>query len=117
LIVVEIRVPDEELVRRVVSRRVCTKCGKTQSILDVNANDVERCTNCGGELTTRDDDREAVVRERLKVYWRDTQPMVAYYTSRPIYRVVNGAQSPDRVRHDLIAAVADVRSGRPENNA
>jgi adenylate kinase len=112
LIVVEIRVPDEELVRRVVARRVCTKCGRTQSILDANSSEGERCSNCGGELTTRDDDRESVVRERLKVYWRDTQPMVMFYKPRPIYRVVDGAQAPDRVRDDLIAAVADVLAHR-----
>jgi adenylate kinase len=116
LIVVEIRVPDEELVRRVVSRRVCSRCGRTVSVLDANAAGGELCSNCGGDLIARDDDREPVVRERLKVYWRDTQPMVAYYQSRPTYRVVDGAQSPDHVRNDLIAAVADA-SGGPEKNA
>ena len=138
LIVVEIRVPDEELVRRVASRRVCSNCLRPTSILDANSSE-ERCSNCGGELIARDDDREPVVRERLKVYWRDTQPMVTYYQPRPTYRVVDGAQSPDHVRNDLIAAVADVlaqrqsggsadsvepsrdrgkkSSGRPEKNA
>jgi adenylate kinase len=117
LIVVEIRVPDEELVRRVVSRRICATCGRTLSILDASEGDGERCATCGGELITRPDDREPVVRERLKVYWRDTQPMVAYYTSRPNYRVVDGAQSPDRVRGDVIAAVADVLGQKPGGGA
>jgi adenylate kinase len=107
LIVVEIRVPDEELVRRAASRRVCSQCKHPMSILDANEGDGERCSNCGGTLVTRPDDREQVVRDRLKVYWRDTKPMVAYYQPRPTYRVIDGAQSPDGVRNDLVAAVAD----------
>lgn len=112
LIVVEIRVPDEELVRRGVSRRVCSQCGRTVSILDPDEGADERCSNCGGTLVTRPDDREQVVRDRLKVYWREMQPMEAYYQSRPTYRVIDGAQSPDRVRNELVAAVADVMNGR-----
>jgi len=54
----------------------------------------------------RSDDSEAVVRDRLKVYWRETQPMIAYYHTRPTYRAVNGAQVPERVRDALVAAVA-----------
>ena len=45
----------------------------------------------------RADDNEAVVRERLKVYQRDTQPLVDYYRTRPTFQSVNGAQPPDQV--------------------
>jgi adenylate kinase len=128
LTVVEIRVPDEELVRRVVSRRICSSCGRTMTAFDEKGNPIERCPHCGGELVTRPDDSEAVVRDRLKVYWRDTQPMVTYYQGSPRYRAVDGAQAPDRVRDEVVTAVADVlghRSGdvkqsaaaRPEKNA
>ena len=108
LIVVEIRVPDDELVRRVVSRRICAGCGRTMTAFDQSGKPLERCPSCGGALRTRPDDTEEVMRDRLKVYWRDTQPMVAYYQSRPGYRAVNGAQSLDRVRDELVRAVADV---------
>ena len=40
---------------------------------------MQRCQKCGGELVSRSDDTETVVRERLKMYWRDTRPMIAYY--------------------------------------
>jgi adenylate kinase len=128
VIVVEIRVPDQELVRRVLSRRICSQCGQMVSAFDADGKAAERCANCGGELVTRADDTEAVVRNRLKVYWRDTQPLVAYYQSRPTFRTVNGAQDPDRVRDELVQAVADVLGkpvadlgaagdARPEKNA
>jgi adenylate kinase len=128
LIIVEIQVPDEELVRRVVARRICSKCGRTVSAFDDDGGTTSRCGYCGGELVARADDSEGVVRDRLKVYWRETQPMVAFYQARPGYRAVDGAQAPDRVRDALVAAVAsalgkpgsDLKAGttrRSEKNA
>ena len=128
LIVVEIQVPDEELVRRVVSRRICSKCGRTVSAFGADGVAAVRCENCGGSLVSRSDDSAEVVRERLKVYWRETQPMIAFYQSRPTYRAIDGAQPPERVRDALVAAVAsalgkpasDLKAGttaRPEKNA
>lgn len=106
LIVIEIQVPDEELVRRVRSRRICASCGQTVSAFSEDTTPVSRCERCGGELVSRSDDGESVVRDRLKVYWRETRPMIAHYQARPTYRVVNGAQSPEQVREAVIAAVA-----------
>jgi adenylate kinase len=108
IIVIEIRVPDDELVRRVVSRRICSNCGRTVSAFDDQSLAGERCPSCGGTLVSRPDDSEPVMRDRLKVYWRETQPMISYYRSRPTYRVVDGAQPPDRVRDELVTAVAGI---------
>jgi adenylate kinase len=112
LIVVEIKVPDDELVRRVRARRICANCGRTVSAFSDDPLHVARCETCGGELVARLDDGENVVRDRLKLYWRETQPMIAHYHQRPTYRVVNGAQAPERVREALVAAVASAL-GRP----
>jgi len=46
------------------------------------------------------------VRERLKVYWRDTRPMIDYYSARPTFRRVNGMQPPEQVCEAVVAAVA-----------
>lgn len=105
VIVVEIHVPDGELVRRVRTRRICAGCGRTVSVFD-KAGAAEACGNCGGKLVARSDDSEGVVRDRLKVYRRDTQPMSAFYSSRPTYRRIDGAQTPERVRDALVAAVS-----------
>lgn len=128
LIVIEIQVPDEELVRRVVSRRICSKCGRNVSAFGADGTIASRCMYCGGELVSRADDSEKIVRDRLKVYWRETQPMIAFYQSRPTYRAIDGAQPPERVRDALVAAVAsalgkpssELKAGttrRPEKNA
>lgn len=106
ILVVEIQVPDDELVRRVHLRRICASCGTTVSAF--NDNPPSACRRCGGNLVPRSDDSETVIRERLKVYWRETRPMIAFYQGRPTYRVVNGSQPPERVRDALAAAVASV---------
>ena len=50
---------------------------------------------------------DSVVSERLKVYLRQTQPLVDYYRERPTFRVVNGAQPPERVAHELDTVIGD----------
>jgi len=99
LIIVDIPVPAADLVQRLASRLVCDKCG-------ANAlPGAESCSKCGGRLVQRTDDNEAVVRERLAVYERQTRPLVAYYRARPTFRSIDGAQTPDGVAADLAAAI------------
>ena len=119
MICVEIQVPDEELVRRVRARRVCHDCGanadafehKPDALSDLCQN-TERCRTTGPKWVARSDDSEVVVRERLKIYWRDTRPMIEYYSARPTFRVIDGLQSPEQVRESLVGAVASAL-GRP----
>jgi adenylate kinase len=103
LTVVEIRVPDEELVRRVRGRRICESCGTTVSAFDGEPSEAQACKSCGGRLVQRSDDSEAVVRDRLTIYWRETQPMIGYYEGRKTFRRVDGARSPK----DVYAAIAE----------
>ena len=102
LIVVDIEVPEAELVRRLAGRRICSKCGENAG---PDAGDA--CQRCGGHLIQRADDSEAVVRERLKVYHRATEPLVNYYRGRPTFRIVNGAQAADVVARELDATIHD----------
>jgi adenylate kinase len=108
IIVLEMQVPDEELVRRVRGRRVCKDCGTNVSAFGRDPATAPRCENCGGELVSRSDDTEAVVRERLKVYWRDTRPMIEYYGARPTFRSIDGTGTPEEVREAIIAAISQV---------
>jgi adenylate kinase len=103
LIVVEVVVPQAELVKRLSTRRICSLCGFNADPFDGGAGN--RCKRCGGEFVQRTDDGEEVVLKRLRIYDRDTRPLVNYYKDRPTFRVVNGAQGPDRVAADLDAAI------------
>jgi len=108
LVVVEIVVPETELVQRLSVRMVCETCGETAHGAAAKVAD---CQRCGGRLVQRSDDNDAVVLERLKVYHRQTQPLVEYYQTRPTFRSVNGSQAPDRVAADLMAAIESAASG------
>jgi adenylate kinase len=101
LVIVDVRVPEQELVRRLGSRRICGACGTNADAA------VTRCTKCGGELIQRTDDGHGVVRERLKVYQHTTKPVLEFYRERPTFRVVNGAQAPERVAEELDTMIDD----------
>jgi adenylate kinase len=111
LIVIDIVVPELELVRRLSTRLICDNCGVNAPIGD-GASGV--CARCGGKLVQRADDNDAVVRERLKVYHRQSEPLVEYYRVRPTFRSIDGAQPPDRVAADLAAAIEAAGAGGPK---
>ncbi len=100
LVVVDLAVAAEELVRRLTSRKVCGACGANAA----SAAEAS-CGRCGGTLVQRADDREDVVRERLRVYARDTKPLLEFYGPRPTFRAVDGGQAPDAVAAALAAAI------------
>ncbi len=136
IIVIDIVVPETELVRRLAARLVCEDCGATSSpevqsmALDRMVNpgafqlyatseeaavavrattEPLRCRRCGGRLVQRGDDSASVVLERLRVYRTQTRPLVEFYKERPTFRAINGAQSPDRVAKDLASAIEQAR--------
>ena len=103
VIVVEIVVPETELVRRLGARLVCSNCGSNATTPEEAAS--LKCARCGGPLVQRSDDNEATVRERLAVYKKKTMPLVDYYRERPTFVSVNGAQAPEQVAAALGKAV------------
>jgi adenylate kinase len=103
LIVVDVMVPEQELVRRLAGRRICSTCGTNADPFDAS----QDCRKCGGTLVQRADDDREVVLERLKIYERTTRPVLEYYRDRPTFRVVNGAQAPEKVAHELDTMVDD----------
>jgi adenylate kinase len=114
LIVVDIAVPEGELVRRLASRRICESCGLNA---EGEAAASGTCQRCGGKLKQRADDTEAVVRERLRVYYRNTEPLIDYYRARPTFRSVDGAQAQDSVAAALAAAIDAVSNGGARGSA
>ena len=78
-LVLELVVDDDEVIRRLSGRRTCHGCGKIWHIdFDPPVREGS-CDRCGGELFQREDDRAETVAERLRVYARDTAPLVDYY--------------------------------------
>jgi adenylate kinase len=102
LVVLDMVVPEDVLIRRLATRRICGDCGATAAV-DWGTS----CQKCRGALVARTDDSVDIVRERLKVYQRQTKPLVDYYSARGTFRAIDGNQAPDVVTSDVERAVAE----------
>lgn len=81
--VVYINIEDAEAVRRLTSRRACSKCGKNYNIATGPFPSKENiCDSCGGDLMQRSDDTADIIRDRLKVYRDSTAPLIEYYKGK-----------------------------------
>lgn len=100
LVVLDMVVPEDILVRRLAGRRICSKCG-AGAAPEWSGN----CGKCDGALVVRVDDGVGIMRERLKVYQRQTKPLVDYYSARPTFRAIDGDQAADVVTAAVDAAL------------
>jgi len=78
------------LMKRITGRRTCSKTGKLLNIYFSPQAELDACTEAGGELVQRADDNEATIRNRLDVYREQTEPLVEYYDSAGLLRIVDG---------------------------
>jgi len=95
-------VAEEEIVKRLTSRRTCTQCGYNHNMIYDPPVDGDICAKCGGKVIQRDDDKEETVRNRLVVYTEKTAPLVDYYKNQNKLYAIDGAQDVDNVRQDII---------------
>ncbi|MBM3957242.1 MAG: adenylate kinase [Gemmatimonadetes bacterium] len=101
-----LRVPDDELVRRLAGRFTCAQCQRPYHAVFSPPERPGRCDVCGGELTQRPDDRPESVRRRLAVYREQTAPVMEYYRRTGIITEVDGQGPPDEVHARLLAAAS-----------
>ena len=94
--------PEETLVRRLSTRRICVNCGWNATP------GATVCGRCGGKLVPRRDDNDAVVRAAARGASAQTGPLVEHYRVRPTFRQVMGDQPAPDVAKDIAAAVASV---------
>lgn len=99
--VVNISVPQEDLIARAVGRRICKKCGATYHVVYHPTTQEGKCDKCSGDTYQRDDDSEATMTKRLTVYDAQTKPLVAYYQDNGLYTEVDGRQPIDKVLADI----------------
>lgn len=104
--VIEIDVPDDEVVKRITGRRVHEASGRVYHVVfnPPRQEGLDDVTN--DALVQRDDDVEATVRERLKVYQAQTHPLVAFYkNSSAEYRSIDGTGSVEEIKSAVLAAL------------
>lgn len=103
--VLALQVATDELVRRLTGRRVCSNCGAGYHLTSQPPRLEGMCDRCGGALRQRPDDREEVVRERLRVYDEQTRPLLEHYGGRGLLSVVDGAGKPAAVTAALLGVI------------
>lgn len=114
--VVDIQVPDEEIVRRLAGRRVHLASGRTYHIIFNPPKQEDRDDVTGEPLIQRDDDREETVRKRLETYHAQTEPLVGYYRSweragtagAPRYLPIEGVGGVEEIRDRIFRALDDL---------
>jgi adenylate kinase len=103
--VLELKVDEEEIVKRLSGRRSCRACNNVQHVVYDPPATEDVCDVCGGELFQREDDREEVVRHRLDVYHEQTEPLVSFYANEGILVTIEATGSVDEVTARAKAAL------------
>ena len=87
-------VPDNVVVDRLSTRRVCRACGKIYNVKGMPPKKEGVCDVCGGEVYTRDDDKESSIRTRLENYRKQTEPLIAWFGGKGKLVTIDGVGGP-----------------------
>jgi adenylate kinase len=104
--VVNIEVPNEAVIERMLSRRLCSKCGLDFNLISHRPKIADTCDVCGGRLVSRQDDNPNAIQERLKEYHVKTQPIIDLFRRKELVVMADGTQSVDAV-HKQICKMLD----------
>jgi adenylate kinase len=100
-----LEVPEEISLRRITGRRVCTNCGRNYHV-DAPPQSNWTCDTCGGNVTRRfDDEANEKVRERLRLYHEQTEPLKQHYADRGLLKEVDGVGTMDEVFDRIVAVL------------
>ena len=95
--VVLLELTDNEAVKRLSSRLHCPQCGRMYNTISFPPHAAGRCDACGTTLVRRDDDTEEAIRERLRLYHQETEPLVRYYEEQGLLLRVDGEPQTEEV--------------------
>ena len=98
-------VPDSIIADRIAGRRTCPKCKAGYHVKALPPKVEGICDRCGAELVVRRDDNPETVRDRLVVYHRETEPLIAFYEKKGILRRIDGDQGPEKNAAAFLAAM------------
>jgi adenylate kinase len=104
-IVIQIDVDYNRLLLRLTGRRTCPTCGRIYNVHFQPPRVADTCDIDGSKLSTRNDDREEVIRERLAAYQRQTLPVAEYYTRRGRLFSVHGEKPPDELAQEIFQEI------------
>jgi adenylate kinase len=100
-----INAEEDELVRRLSSRWTCRDCQAVYNLLSKPPREEGKCDVCGGELYQRADDVPETVRNRIRVYWDQTSPLVDYYRDQGLLITIKSEGGIERVQEKILEAL------------
>ncbi len=103
--VLKLSIPNEEIIKRLSGRRTCRSCGASSHVIFDKPRVDGVCDNCSGELYQREDDKEEVVANRLKVYGEQTEPIIQFYRNLGLLKVINAVGDVKEISAHAIAAL------------
>ncbi len=103
--VVFLEVPEDILLQRLTTRRICSSCKAVYNILTLKPKVEGVCDKCGGELIQRADDNEESVRNRFRVYHESTAPIADYYKEKDLLVIVDGTGGVEAGKQRVLAAL------------
>ena len=106
-IVINIDVPFDVLVKRLVARRLCKQCGASFHLEFKPPKVVDVCDKCGGQLYQRSDDNLESATVRLETYTNETKPLIDFYKEENLLKEVNGLQAVVEVSSDINKAIEE----------
>ncbi|MDR2726017.1 MAG: adenylate kinase [Candidatus Adiutrix sp.] len=100
-----LEVSDVALLTRLAGRRLCRNCGAGYHVSFSPPPADGRCGRCGGEVYQRDDDREEIIKNRLEVFHRETNPLAHWYEERGLLKTIDGEGPIEEVSGRIFAAL------------
>ena len=94
-------VPEQEIIKRLTSRRICPECNKIYNLYFNPPKNDNVCDDCGIKLITRDDDKEEVIKKRIQVYKESTYPLVEYYSRKGILHRIDGEGRAEEIEERI----------------
>ncbi|PIR17284.1 MAG: adenylate kinase [Deltaproteobacteria bacterium CG11_big_fil_rev_8_21_14_0_20_49_13] len=104
--VINIDVSDDEVIKRLSGRRMCSKCGAIFHVAFSPSSKGAICDKCGGELYQRDDDKETTILNRMKVYKEKTKALIDFYKKE--LKNIDGSKNPADVFKDICSLIDKV---------
>ncbi len=99
---IEIRVSEEEVIKRVAGRRTCPRCERIYNVYFHPPEENEKCNVDGSALFRRNDDSEKVVRKRIATYRKETVPLIDHYRNKGVLQVIDGIQPEEHLANLIV---------------
>lgn len=109
-VVIDLQIPDHLLVERITGRRICSNkgCNAVFHVRFAPPKETNICDVCGAPLMQRSDDKEELVKERLDIYRKQTEPLINYYDEKLLLRTIDAQGEPEEIFLDILTTLKNI---------